>query len=82
MADQWVMDTSAFTHWHRAGHGEILRRVAPRGGVVLIPDSVNVEIEKARETHQKIPAVADCDCGSSSKRSTLLGTLTAPGPSG
>lgn len=32
------MDTSAFTHWHRAGHGDILRRVAPTGRIVLIPD--------------------------------------------
>lgn len=59
--DPWVMDTSVFTHWHRAGHGEILPRIAPNGEVILIPDVVNSEIEIAREIHPGIPAVAACE---------------------
>jgi len=31
------MDTSTFTHFCRAGHQDILRRLAPQG-VILIPD--------------------------------------------
>ncbi|UGT64179.1 hypothetical protein [Nocardia asteroides] len=60
MPDQWVMDTSVFTHWHRAGHGEILRRLSPGGQVILIPDAVNTEIEDARSTYIGIPAIAEC----------------------
>jgi predicted nucleic acid-binding protein len=59
--DPWVMDTSVFTHWHRAGHGEILRRVAPDGEVILIPDAVNAEVEIARERYSGIPAIAECE---------------------
>lgn len=54
------MDTSAFTHWHRAGHGDILRRVAPTGRIVLIPDVVQVEIDVARRTYAGIPAIDSC----------------------
>lgn len=61
VADLWVMDTSAFTHWHRAGHGEILRRVAPGGEVILIPDAVNAEVEVAREKYPGIPAIVECE---------------------
>ncbi len=59
--DPWVMDTSVFTHCHRAGNGEILRRVAPDGQVILIPDAVNAEVELARESYSGIPAIADCE---------------------
>lgn len=55
------MDTSVFTHWHRAGHGETLRRLSPGGQVVLIPDAVNAEVELARERYSGIPAIADCE---------------------
>lgn len=61
MPDPWVMDTSVFTHWHRAGRGEILRRVSPGGQVILIPDAVNAEVEVARTAHSGIPAIADCE---------------------
>lgn len=60
MPDQWVMDTSVFTHWHRARCGAILRRLSPGGRVVLIPDAVNAEVEIAREKYQDIPAVVEC----------------------
>ncbi|MBF6519266.1 hypothetical protein [Nocardia farcinica] len=50
-----------FTHWHRAGHGEILRRLSPGGQVILIPDAVNAEVEVAREKYSGIPAIADCE---------------------
>lgn len=60
--DPWVMDTSVFTHWdRRAGDGEILRRVAPDGEMILIPDTVNAEVELARERYSGIPAMADCE---------------------
>lgn len=39
---RWVMDTSTFTHFCRAGHQDILRRLAPQG-LILIPDTVNGE---------------------------------------
>ncbi|WP_024802136.1 hypothetical protein [Nocardia sp. BMG51109] len=55
------MDTSVFTHWHRAGHGEILRRLSPGGQVILIPDAVNAEVEVAREKYSGIPAIAECE---------------------
>ena len=58
--DPWVMDTSVFTHWHRAGHSEILRRLSPDGQVILIPDAVNAEVEVAREKYSGIPAIAEC----------------------
>ena len=61
MPEPWVMDTSVFTHWHRAGHGEILRRLSPGEQVILIPDAVNAEVEVARERYSSIPAIADCE---------------------
>lgn len=61
MPERWVMDTSVFTHWHRAGHGEILRRLSPSGRVILIPDAVNAEVELARERYSGIPAIAECE---------------------
>lgn len=59
MADKpkWVLDTSTFTHLCRAGHEEVLAQLAP-GGVVVIPDDVNSEIEKGRESHPNIPSVS------------------------
>jgi predicted nucleic acid-binding protein len=54
---RWVMDTSAFTHMCRAGHAEIIEGLAP-GGIVLIPDAVNLEIEHGRQTYSDIPAVS------------------------
>jgi len=42
-ATTWVTDTSVYTHLSRAGHTEILERLAP-GGVILVPDDVNTEI--------------------------------------
>ncbi len=42
------MDTSTFTHFSRAGHEDVLRRLAPQG-LVLIPDTVNTEIEAGIE---------------------------------
>lgn len=42
------MDTSTFTHFSRAGYEDILRRLAPQG-LVLIPDTVNTEIEAGIE---------------------------------
>lgn len=54
---QWVMDSSAFTHLCRAGHADLIEALAP-AGVVLVPDAVNIEIERGRERHQGIPAVS------------------------
>lgn len=43
----WVIDTSVYTHLSRAGHAEIIERLAP-GGVVLVPDDVGTEIQHGR----------------------------------
>lgn len=51
------MDTSTYTHLCRAGHAEIIAKLAP-GGVVLVPESVDMEIEQAREHHAGVPAVS------------------------
>lgn len=53
---RWVMDTSAYTHLARAGHGELIGRLAP-GGVVLVPTEVHDEIERGREGYPGITAV-------------------------
>lgn len=45
---RWVMDTSTFTHFCRAGYEEVLHRLAPQG-LILIPDTVLAEIEAGRE---------------------------------
>ena len=58
--EQWVIDTSAYTHLCRAGHEEIIRRLAP-GGWVIVPDEVNIEIEAGRAGYPGIPSVADVD---------------------
>ncbi len=55
---QWVIDTSAYTHLCRAGHEEILRRLAP-GGRVIVPNEVNIEIEAGRAGYPGIPSVAE-----------------------
>lgn len=54
------MDTSTFTHFCRAGHQDILRRLAPQG-VILIPDTVHSEILDGRDRGYDIPAVGDLD---------------------
>lgn len=56
MADpiQWVMDTSTFTHFFRAGYGDILGSVAPCG-IVVVPREVEAEIEGARDRHAGVP---------------------------
>ncbi|MFH5228164.1 hypothetical protein [Antrihabitans spumae] len=51
------MDTSTFTHFCRAGHEEVLERLAPQG-LILIPDTVNAEVEDGREAGYDIPALA------------------------
>lgn len=51
------MDTSTYTHLCRAGHGWIIEALAP-GGVILIPDEVNTEIEVGRTFYPRIPAIA------------------------
>jgi len=55
--ERWVMDTSTYTHLCRAGHSNLIKEIAP-GGVVVIPDAVNVEIENGRQLHSGIPAVS------------------------
>jgi predicted nucleic acid-binding protein len=53
----WVVDTSVYTHLCRAGHAEILARLAP-GGVILIPNDVDTEIQAGQQNHAGIPSVA------------------------
>ncbi len=52
------MDTSTFTHFCRAGHQDILRRLAP-GGLILIPDTVYSEVENGRDRGYAIPSIAE-----------------------
>ena len=52
------MDTSTFTHFFRAGRGDILRRLAPFG-VVVIPDTVHGEVQDGRELDLDIPSISD-----------------------
>jgi predicted nucleic acid-binding protein len=52
----WVADTSVYTHLCRAGHEEILARLAP-GGVILIPSDVDAEIQAGQQRHAGIPSV-------------------------
>ncbi|MGA6205477.1 hypothetical protein ACPESR_12035 [Nocardia testacea] len=54
---RWVMDTSTFTHFCRAGHQEILHRLAPQG-LILIPDTVHTEVEHGRDHGYDIPSIA------------------------
>lgn len=59
-SDRWVMDTSTFTHFWRAGHGDVLRALCP-SGIILIPAEVNTEVEIGRDLHEGIPALKDID---------------------
>lgn len=52
------MDTSTFTHFFRAGHGDVLRRLAP-DGVVVIPDTVHGEVQDGRDLDLDIPSIND-----------------------
>jgi predicted nucleic acid-binding protein len=49
----WVTDTSVYTHLSRAGHAEILERLAP-GGLILVPDEVHTEIQAGRTLYEGI----------------------------
>ena len=49
----WVTDTSVYTHLSRAGHLDLLHEVAP-GGVIVVPDDVNKEIQAGRDRHTGI----------------------------
>ncbi|WP_139286240.1 hypothetical protein [Tsukamurella tyrosinosolvens] len=51
------MDTSTFTHFHRAGVEDLLLQVAPHGSVVLIPAQVETEIERGRDRYPSIPGI-------------------------
>lgn len=53
-AATWVTDTRVYMHLCRAGHAEILERLAP-DGIVLVPDAVGSEINTARMLHSGIP---------------------------
>ena len=57
---RWVMDTSTFTHFWRAGHSQVLKDLAP-GGIVLIPSEVSVEIDQGRTIHPEIPPVKNIE---------------------
>ena len=57
---RWVMDTSTFTHFWRAGHGDVLHALAP-SGIILIPSEVNSEIENGRAGHRGIPTLKSID---------------------
>jgi predicted nucleic acid-binding protein len=52
-ATTWVTDTSVYTHLCRAGHSEILQRLAP-GGEIVLPDDVCTEIQAGRALHTGI----------------------------
>ncbi|MFI2233235.1 hypothetical protein [Nocardia testacea] len=52
------MDTSTFTHFCRAGHQDVLRRLAPQG-LILIPDTVQSEVEDGRDNGYDIPSIAE-----------------------
>lgn len=53
----WVTDTTTYTHLCRAGHAELLAELAP-GGIVLVPQEVDDEIERGRDRYPSIPAVS------------------------
>lgn len=54
------MDTSTFTHFCRANRQDILRRLAPQG-LILIPDTVNSEVEDGRDRGYDIPEISALD---------------------
>lgn len=53
---RWVMDTSTFTHFCRAKREDVLQRLAPHG-LILIPDSVDVEIGRGRDVGYDLPDI-------------------------
>jgi predicted nucleic acid-binding protein len=55
-ARAWVTDTSVYTHLSRAGHAHILSDLAP-GGVVLVPDEVDTEIQEGQIRYPGIASV-------------------------
>lgn len=55
---RWVMDTSTFTHFWRAGHGYVLRELAP-SSIVIIPSEVSSEVESGRDQYADIPPLKD-----------------------
>lgn len=57
---RWVMDTTAYIHLCRAGHAEIIGKLAPTGEVV-VPSDVSTEIEQSREWHADIPTVGSAN---------------------
>ena len=54
-ATTWVIDTSVYTHLSRAGHMDILERLAP-GRVIIVPDEVNTEVQAGRALY---PGITD-----------------------
>lgn len=52
----WVTDTSVYTHLSRAGHAHILQDLAP-GGIILVPDEVDAEIQEGQELYPGIAGV-------------------------
>jgi predicted nucleic acid-binding protein len=54
---RWVLDTSVYTHFFRAGHGNIIRELAPSATIVIPTDVIN-EITAGREKYSDIPAVS------------------------
>lgn len=52
------MDTSTFSHFCRAGHQDLLRRLAPQG-LILIPDTVADELEAGSDLGYDIPSIAN-----------------------
>ncbi len=50
------MDTSTFTHFCRAKREDVLQRLAPQG-LILIPDSVDVEIGRGRDVGYDLPVI-------------------------
>lgn len=53
----WVVDTVAYTHLARAGHLDLLQRLAPEG-VIVVPAEVSREIEAGREGYSAIPPIS------------------------
>ncbi|WP_460753663.1 hypothetical protein [Myceligenerans cantabricum] len=50
------MDTSTYTHLHRAGHADLIPRLAP-DGIVLVPGEVVSEIEAGCQNYPDIVPV-------------------------
>ncbi|MBU4214194.1 MAG: hypothetical protein KJ792_06015 [Actinobacteria bacterium] len=51
-----MVDTVAYTHLARAGHLDLLQRLAPKG-VIVVPAEVDREIEAGRESYAAIPPI-------------------------